>query len=52
MCEKMWKRLVKRFQTNKEVKNAGWIISGKIFQMILSFFISIITARYLGPSNY
>lgn len=52
MCEEMWKRLVKRFQTNKEVKNAGWIISGKIFQMILSFFISILTARYLGPSNY
>lgn len=37
---------------NKEIKNAGWLIGGKIIQMILSFFISIVTARYLGPGNY
>lgn len=36
----------------KFAKNAIWIIGGKVFQMALSFFISIITARYLGPSNY
>ena len=42
----------KRFLSNKEVKNASWIIAGRIVQMAISFFISILTARYLGPSNY
>ena len=41
-----------RFIKNKEVKNAGWIIGGKIFQMFLSLFVGLLTARYLGPSNY
>lgn len=36
----------------KVFRNAGWIVSCKIIQMIISFFISIITARYLGPSNF
>ena len=36
---------------NKTVKNAGWMIGEKIIQMIFSFFVGIITARYLGPSN-
>lgn len=39
------------FLKNKEVKNAGWLIGGKVFQMILSLFVSLITARYLGPGN-
>lgn len=37
---------------NKIVKNAGWLISGKIFQMGINFLVGILTARYLGPSNY
>lgn len=37
---------------NKEIKNAFWIIAGKSIQMILSFFIGLWTARFLGPSNY
>ena len=37
---------------NKEVKNAGWIIGGKIIQMIISFFVGVLSARYLGPGNY
>lgn len=37
---------------NKTVQNAGWLIGGKIFQMLISFLVSVITARYLGPSNY
>lgn len=36
---------------NKEIKNAIWIISGKVVQMALSFIVSILSARYLGPSN-
>ena len=41
-----------KFLKNKEVINASWLISGKVIQMILSLVIGIITARYLGPSNY
>ncbi len=37
---------------NKIIKNASWIIICKIIQSILSLFIGILTARYLGPSNY
>lgn len=44
--------LIKTFTKNKEVKNAGWIIAGKVAQLILSFVVSIFTARYLGPDNY
>ena len=29
-----------------------WLISVKIVQSLLSFFVAIFTARYLGPSNY
>ncbi len=43
---------IKSVVKNKLVKNSIWIIGGKIIQMILSFVISIITARYLGPSNF
>ena len=37
---------------NKETKNAGWLIGGKIAQMVLAFFVGTLSARYLGPSNY
>ena len=37
---------------NKVIKNAGWIIIGRVAQMVISLFIGMITARYLGPSNY
>lgn len=37
---------------NKIVKNAGWLIGGKIAQMIINLFVGLMTARYLGPSNY
>lgn len=36
----------------KEIKNASWIVGGKVFQMLLSFIVGLLTARYLGPSNY
>ncbi len=41
-----------KFTGSKEVKNTTWLIGGRVIQMILSFFVSILTARYLGPSNY
>lgn len=40
------------FLKTKELKNALWLIGGKVAQMILSLFVGILSARYLGPSNY
>lgn len=36
----------------KIVSNAGWIIGCKLIKAILTVIVTIITARYLGPSNY
>lgn len=47
-----FKNLLQKIIKNKEVKNAGWLIIGKIIQMGINFFVGILTARYLGPSNY
>ena len=43
---------MKSILRSKETKNAGWLIGGKIVQMLLSLFVGILTARYLGPGNY
>ena len=37
---------------NKIIKNASWIIVCKILESIVSLVIGMLTARYLGPSNY
>lgn len=34
------------------VRNAGWLMAGKVFHMILSFLMGLLMARYLGPKNY
>ncbi len=44
--------MVCKFLNNKEVKNASWLIGGKIVNMLISLIVGIMTARYLGPSNY
>ena len=33
-------------------KNTTWLVGGQVFRLIISFFISTISTRYLGPSNY
>lgn len=43
---------IKNVLKKKVVKNASWIMTGRIIQMICAFFVSLLTARYLGPSNY
>ena len=40
------------FRKSREINNASWIISCRIMQMALSFVVSVISARFLGPSNY
>lgn len=48
----MIERLKSNPYINKETKNMGWLIAGKVSKMMLSFIVSIFTTRYLGPSNY
>ena len=40
------------FLKGKEGRNATWLIGGRVVQMLLSFAVGILTARFLGPSNY
>ena len=37
---------------NKVAKNATWIIACRIFQSIFALIINMLTARFLGPSNF
>lgn len=37
---------------NKVAKNAGWIIGCRMVQVVFALVINLLTARYLGPSNY
>ena len=34
------------------IKNTGWIIFERVYQMVVSLFVGLYTARYLGPSNF
>ncbi len=45
----MWLQTLRK---NRIVKNAGWIIGGKLANRLLAFLVGILTARYLGPANY
>lgn len=38
--------------TNRIFRNAGYLVGGRIIQMIFGAVISFMTARYLGPANY
>ncbi len=40
------------FFRSKTVRNASWLIGGRIVHVILSFVIGLLSARYLGPNNY
>ena len=43
---------VKKLKHNRFIKNTSWLLGGQIAQMVISLFIGMISARYLGPSNY
>ena len=36
----------------KFLANVSWILIGKFVQVVIGFCVGIISARYLGPSNY
>ena len=44
--------MINRLFKSATVKNAGWLVFGKVAQMVISLVVGLITARYLGPSNY
>ena len=37
---------------NKTVRNAGWIIAGRLMNKVIAFLVSVLSARYLGPKDY
>lgn len=43
---------INRLLNNRVLKNVGWLMGGKIIQMIISLAVGVLTARFLGPSNY
>ena len=40
------------YENTKFSKNTVWLIGGRVYHMLLSLVVSVLTARYLGPSNY
>ena len=46
------KQMLKKILKNRVIKNAGWIIAGRVYHMLLAFLVGLLTARYLGPSNF
>lgn len=44
--------MVRKLLGNKTIKNAGWLIGGKVAQMLINLVVGLLTARYLGPSNF
>ena len=40
------------FLKSKNLRNSGWMMGQQIFQMVLQLVVGVLSARYLGPSNY
>jgi len=36
----------------KYFRNMGWSFSGKVFSLLMSLFVGVLVARYLGPERY
>lgn len=48
----MMNDILNKLKGNRFVSNTMWDIGGKVFQMGLTLVVGMLTARYLGPSNY
>lgn len=48
----MIKKIITKLKTSLFLKNTIWNIGGKVMQMVISLLVGMLTARYLGPSNY
>lgn len=44
--------MIKSIFQNKVISNAGWLITAKVIQMVINLVVSILTTRFLGPSNF
>lgn len=44
--------MIQKVLKSKVLNNISWLIGARVIQMIFSFFVGILTARYLGPNNY
>ena len=44
--------MINKFKNNIIARNASWLIMGRIAQMAINFVVGLLTARYLGPSNF
>lgn len=47
----IWKKLL-QLKKNRVIKNAAWLIAGKVFQVLINLVVGLMMARYLGPANY
>lgn len=45
-------RVIKNLFRNQFLKNTGWMVFAQVYQMIVSLVVGVVSARYLGPSNY
>lgn len=43
---------IRKLLKSRVSKNVVWLICGRIYHMLLAFVVGLLTARYLGPSNY
>ena len=43
---------IKGVLNNRFLKNTSWMVFAQIYQMFISLIIGVISARYLGPTNY
>lgn len=41
-----------KLKKNRFLQNTSWIVGANLVQMVLSFIIGMISARYLGPTNF
>lgn len=48
----MIKKYINKLRKSKIAKNSLWMISATVIQMILSLFVNMVVARYLGKTNY
>lgn len=48
----MFEKIHKKLKGNRFISNTMWDIGGKVFQMLLTAVVGMLTARYLGPSNF
>ncbi|HEB75052.1 MAG TPA: flippase [Nitrospirae bacterium] len=45
-------RLDKRHNLQNIISNTGWLFADRIFRMVVSLFVGMWVARYLGPEQY